>query len=293
MLAVVCALLSALMYGAASVLQQRTAAAEPAESSLRLGLLTKLARSPAWLLGIVADVIGFVLQFVALSTGTLVVVQPLLVCGLLFALPLGARVGAARLRRSDAVAALAVCAGLSVFLLVARPATGHSAVRFTTWVAVLVPSAAVVAALVWAAVQPDRLARHKAVLLSAVAGLSYGVAAALIKDVSHLLGRSIVGTLGHWQLYVLIIIGIGGMLVAQSAFQAGSLDASLPTMTVVDPVVSILIGAFAFGESITVGLVSGLTELAAIVVMVLGVFALARSNTARSLHAGPPARRVS
>ncbi len=43
------------------------------------------------------------------------------------------------------------------------------------------------------------------------------------------------------------------MVIGQSAFQAGSLDASLPTMSVVDPIVSIVIGALAFGESIAAG----------------------------------------
>ena len=57
----------------------------------------------------------------------------------------------------------------------------------------------------------------------------------------------------HWQPYALLMAGIGGMVIGQSAFQAGSLDASLPTMSVVDPIVSIVIGALAFGESIAAG----------------------------------------
>ena len=46
-------------------------------------------------------------------------VQPLLVCGLLFALPLGAAWAGRKLRRRDWIAALLVCSGLAVFLLVA------------------------------------------------------------------------------------------------------------------------------------------------------------------------------
>jgi drug/metabolite transporter (DMT)-like permease len=272
------------MYAAASVLQQRAAAALDHEHSLRLGLLTRLVQNPAWLLGIVADVAGFGLQFVALSSGTLVVVQPLLVCGLLFALPIGARFGAARLHRSDWLAALAVCAGLAIFLTVAQPANGHQNVRIGTWLALLIPSAAVCAVLLGLAEQHHRKVRHKSVLLSAVAGIAYGVAAALTKAVSHQLGHSIPGTFVHWQIYVLAGVGIGGMLVAQSAFQAGSLDASLPTMTVIDPIVSILIGAFAFGESLTLGVGRAIVEIAALVLMAVGVFGLARSTAVQRLH---------
>lgn len=292
MLAVLCAVGAALMYAAASVLQQRSAAAQGEEHSLRIGLLTRLVQRPAWLLGIAADVAGYVLQFVALSRGTLVVVQPLMVCGLLFALPIGARLSAARLHRSDWVAALAVCGGLAVFLIVARPANGHQNVRTGTWIELLVPAAVACGVLLVLATQGHRPTRHKSVLLSGVAGISYGVAAALTKAVAHQLGRSIPTALVHWQLYVLAGVGVGGMLVAQSAFQAGTLDASLPTMTVVDPIVSILIGAFAFGESLSLGAGRGIIEVVALVVMTVGVFGLARTTAMQRLHCEVPGQGV-
>ena len=90
-------------------------------------------------------------------------------------------------------------------------------------------------------------------LLSGAAGVIYGVTAALTKTSSHLLDEGIVHLLVHWQPYALLIAGVGGMVISQSAFQAGSLDASLPTMSVVDPIVSIVIGALAFGETLRPG----------------------------------------
>src|SRR5258708_39416601 len=125
------------MYALASVLQQRSAAAQPADQSLRLSLLGRLVRNPSWLLGLACDVLGYVLQFVALGHGTLVVVQPLLVCGLLFALPMGAAWAGRQLRLGDWVGAVMVCAGLTVFLTVARPASGRSNVGSRDWVLLL------------------------------------------------------------------------------------------------------------------------------------------------------------
>ena len=284
MLAVLCALGAALMYAAASVLQQRSAAAQSSEHSLRLGLLVRLVRRPLWLTGVVADVLGYVLQFVALGHGTLVVVQPLLVCGLLFALPLGAWLSGARLHRRDWGSATVVCVGLAVFLVVANPAKGHDNVRLHVWVPLLLSGVAVTGGLVVGAVRAAS-PRTKAVLLSAAAGVTYGVAAALTKTCSHLLGRGIGVTVTYWQPYVLVVAGVGGMLLAQSAFQAGSLDASLPTMTVTDPVVSILIGAVAFGETVRLDAVRGTADVLALVVMSVGVFALARTPAIRMLHA--------
>jgi drug/metabolite transporter (DMT)-like permease len=274
------------MYALASVLQQRGAAAQPLDQALRLSLLARLLRNPGWVLGLVCDVAGYLLQFVALGHGTLVVVQPLLICGLLFALPLGAAWAGRRLRARDWAAALMVCTGLAVFLAVADPQTGHSDVRPIVWIMLLTSAGGAVLGLI--ALSNGRPPWQRAVLLSAAAGVVYGVTAALTKTSSHLLDRGPILLLAHWQPYALLIVGIGGMVIAQSAFQAGSLDSSLPTMSVVDPIVSIVIGAVAFGESIAASPGDVIAEVIALVVMTTGVFLLARSEAVRSLHEQPP-----
>ena len=58
---------------------------------------------------------------------------------------------------------------------------------------------------------------------------------------------------------------------------SGPLGASLPVLTVVDPVISIIIGALAFDEGIEIGGVAPLIEALGLVVMVIGVFQLSRS----------------
>jgi len=78
------------------------------------------------------------------------------------------------------------------------------------------------------------------------------------------------------------------MVIAQSAFQIGSLGSSLPTMSVVDPVVSIVIGALAFGESISTGPADVLAEVFALMTMAVGVFVLALPDPVRSLRQRPP-----
>ncbi len=66
------------------------------------------------------------------------------------------------------------------------------------------------------------------------------------------------------------------MLLSQSAFQAGVLDYSLPTMTVVDPVVSIAIGAWFFAEAIAARPGQIALEVLALLAMSAGVWMLAR-----------------
>jgi drug/metabolite transporter (DMT)-like permease len=286
-LAVVYALTAALLYAVGAVLQQRAASATPVEHSLRLGLLTRLAVNPLWVVGIVTDTLGYVFQFMALGQGSLVVVQPLLVSGLLFALPLGAAVTGTRLTRRDWGGALFVCVGLSVFLAVAAPATGHSDTSSGMWVGILVV-AAILAALAAVAAR-GAPPRRRASLLAASAGLVYGVTAGLTKASSHLLRGGVPHLLASWQPYGLVVAGVVGMLLAQSAFQAGSLDASLPTLTVMDPIVSIAVGAVAFGESVAVGLAATTLELVGLALIIAGVFALGRSAAVLATHEGASA----
>jgi hypothetical protein len=193
------------------------------------------------------------------------------------------------LRRRDWIAAILVCSGLAVFLLVASPEPGHSNVAPIVWIALLGSGAGITLALVVAS--GGRPAWQRAALLAAAAGVVYGVTAALTKTSSHLLDAGIVHLLVHWQPYALLIAGVGGMVISQSAFQAGPLDASLPTMSVVDPIVSIVIGALAFGENIAAGPGDVALEVIALIAMSTGVVMLSRSAAARDPQRVEAARR--
>jgi drug/metabolite transporter (DMT)-like permease len=288
-LAVICALVSSLLYALASVLQHRAAVAQPAQSSMRLGLLTRLIRVRIWLLGVGFDAVAYVLQFIALGHGSLVLVQPLLVCGLLFALPLGAWLAGGRMSARDWWGAGALVLGLSTFLVTASPGKGHEVINDRAWIGLLVVSSAAIGVLVLGALGPGRdKSRCRAGLLGAAASINYAVTAALTKAAAHFLNLGVLKLVESWQLYVLIAGGALGMLLAQSAFQAGDLDASLPVLTVVDPVVSIVIGASLFGEGVRSGLIATPIELLALILVTGGVFALSKAEVVRLVHEVAP-----
>ena len=276
LVSVACALGAALLYAAASVLQQRAAAAEPPHRSLRLGLLAGLLRRPSWLLGILADAGAFGLQFAALATGPIAVAQPLLVLSLLFALPLGARISGQHPRGRDLGAAVVACVGLALFLGVAHPAPGDSFVEPRVWLTLLTAGGG--SAFVLATLGSRAPAgRGKAVLISASAGVTFGLAAALTKTTSQLIAGHLLGVFGHWELWALVTAGVAGLVLGQSAFQAGSLGVSMPTMTVCDPVVSVLIGALAFKETIAHSALAVVAEAVGLVLTAVGIYALAQS----------------
>jgi hypothetical protein len=114
--------------------------------------------------------------------------------------------------------------------------------------------------------------------LAAAAGTMYGLTAALTKASAHLFDLGLKHLFTSWKPYALTVGGISGTVVDQSSYQAGPLNWSLPILTVADPVVSIAIGAFVFGEGIEIDGIAPLLEALALIVMTIGVFRLSRSR---------------
>ena len=104
-----------------------------------------------WLVGLACDLGAFLLQFWALDHGALVLVQPLLVSGLLFALPLGALISKERMRRDDWMGAALVVVGLSAFLIVAQPDRGSADAAPRVWIMLVPVVLATVGLLIFAA----------------------------------------------------------------------------------------------------------------------------------------------
>jgi hypothetical protein len=139
------------------------------------------------------------------------------------------------------------------------------------------------AALVVAA--QGRSSRQRAALLAAAAATTYGITAALTKAAAHLLGSGGIPELvTSWEAYALLGFGLLGMLLTQSAFQSGPLDASLPVLTVIDPVVSIFIGALVFGEAIASGWLATPLEAIGLAVVTVGVVLLSRAEAVQLVH---------
>ncbi len=132
-------LAAAAMFGAASVLEERSTKQVPERAALS-------PRRPLFLASIAVNVAGAGLQVLALHFGSLTLVQPLLVLSLLFAVVIAAMV--IRRRRPDVVllAGVAGCAaGIAGFLAVARPHGGADTADPTAAVPLAAGLAAVLA----------------------------------------------------------------------------------------------------------------------------------------------------
>jgi drug/metabolite transporter (DMT)-like permease len=272
-LAVAESVAGALCFAASTVLQQTAARAQPHNLSMRPGLVVALARSWPWMLGNLLGLAGFVFQFLALRIAALALVEPLFVTSLVFSLA-GAAV-AERRRPSSRELRLSfvVVAGLGLFVSAAQPGPGRPDATGVGWGALFMVTATLCGAMVIVA---GRYPRGRALWLGAVTGVVFGVSSAIIEYVSHLLGGGVSQVLSSWAPYALVGVGSLGILLNQSAYQAGELRVSLPVITVAEPIVAIVIGQALFGEHIGSSLLAVTGEVAGLVLITIGAVRLVR-----------------
>ena len=275
-LAVGLALLAAALLAVGSVAQRSAAGAVPDEQARGLRLVRRLVRSPVWWAGTLGDTGGFAVQAAALGVGSLLLVQPLLVTTLLFALPLEAWRTGSRVRRADAAWALLLAASLAVFVVVGEPTAGADRAPFGRWVPALLVVGALVGVCV--ALASRHRAQVRAAALGVATGLAYGLTAALTKSVVDLLGDGLPAVVTGWETWALVGAGVLGTLLQQAAFQAGSLAASLPAVTVGEPVVGVALGLAVLDEQVR----ADGAEWALIGVLVVAMVAAAAALAART-----------
>ena len=177
---------------ATASLCQRKGAKDNETTGFDARLLIRLARQPAWLLGIAAMIGGFIFQITALRYGDLALVQPILAAELLFVFGYLAIAGSRRPRLRDWLAAAAMSAGLGVFLRLAAPSGGRLHAPGSSWLLAGLVTAGVVAAALAVASglgrRPGAPRGRRAAMLGAVTGVSWGFMAAVIKELSSHLG---------------------------------------------------------------------------------------------------------
>ncbi|MGZ5378102.1 MAG: DMT family transporter, partial [Mycobacterium sp.] len=261
------------------VVRQRATMDVPEERGVSALMVLTLIRRPLWWAGTGAAIAGFAFQAVALAYGSLLLVQPILVSALLFALPLSARLANRRVTRGEWLWALLLTASLAVFVVLAKTSAGdyEASVPLTAIVAVVCIMG--VSACVFVAIRNPGWRR--AVLLAVAVGVLFGVVAMLTKLAVHMLTHDGVrAVLTTPAPYLLLVIGIIAVLLQQSAFHAGSLQTSVPTMLVLEPLVAVVLGAVVLGEHMTVNGFKAVAITVALVAMAAATVALGREEGA-------------
>jgi len=245
-MASVLALCAAFLFALAAALQQKGTLGLPEISLRRPSSLARLAGQRMWLLGTAALLTGYVLQAAALDRGRLAIIQPLLVMTVVFALPLGYFLTKQRVGARELVGAAVIVAGLALFAVFGNPAGGSENAPGDEWAIAIAIIAAVCVALL--AVGGRGGLSMKAAVYGTVAGVLFGLSAALTKPTLEFLHAGIDELLSNWEPYALAIAGVLGFVLQQVSLGTGRLAPSVATVSVANPVVGILLGVALFDE---------------------------------------------
>ncbi|WP_372352104.1 DMT family transporter [Streptomyces sp. KL116D] len=272
-LVLVLAVSAAFCLGVGFVLQQNAAARAPLGDFLSPRLLLDLVRVPRWLAGIGLMVCGMVLGAIALGGGEVTLVEPLLATNLLFALALSRHQTRQPLGRQGWGGLLLLAGGVTAFIVAGQPRGGSAVadpLRHWLIIGVMVGTALLLAGFA----KRSRLIAGP-VLLAVAAGLLYGVQDALTRVSGQRLSAGGWTTLvTGWQPYAVVVLGVTGLVLVQSAFETAPLRMSLPALTAAQPLAGIACGVGFLGDRLRTDVGALAWEAAGLAGIVAGVILL-------------------
>lgn len=285
-IAALLALSSAACVAFGDVLQQRVAYRFTDRSFGHIALLTRLVPDRQWQWGALLLAASVGLQAAALSQGSVLLVQALLVLSVLFALVVNARLDRRAVTRAEWTWAGLLTAAVALIVTVGNPQAGPSSASGHAWVAVAAVLGPLLAACVVAA--RHRRGATPAMLLAFVAGSLWGIFAVLTRQVASRFGDSLWELAGTPEFYGCLLTVAGGFVFGQAAFRAGPLTASMPTLEVSQPIVAAALGVTVLGETFNTGRLPLIALSAAALVMVAAIVKLARLEAVAAAGAPEP-----
>ncbi|MCW2817602.1 MAG: hypothetical protein JWR42_389 [Marmoricola sp.] len=274
--ALLAALGAAAGYALSASLQHRACPEKSATTRGPHRLLAKLAGRPWWLLGLVIAFASFGLHAFALHLGSLAVVQPVVVSGVVLAVPVRASL-ARRWPSARELGTVAMTAsGLALLLVVADPTVGRAPVG--PGPAIMVTVCGVVTAVLAAGCADRWGGDERAALLYGIAsGVLFGLVAGLLKLTVLLLASTShpLDLLGSWTTWAVVALGTAGVITTQRGYTAAGMSSSMPVLNVTDVVVALLFGAVVFHQVPAHDPVALVGELLAAGLVVVGLRRLA------------------
>jgi len=243
------ALLAAFLFALAAALQQKGALGLPEISLRHPASLARLVGQTMWLVGTLALFAGYAFQAAALDRGRLAIIQPLLVTTVVFALPLGYVLTQQHVGRREIGGAAVIVAGLALFAIFGDPAGGKENAPGEEWAIAIAVLTLVCAALLLFGGRGGLT--MKAAIYGTIAGILFGLSAALTKPTLGYLHAGIGELLSHWEGYVLAVAGVLGFVLQQVSLGTGRLAPSVATVSVANPIVGILLGTLLLDERLS------------------------------------------
>ena len=243
------ALMAAFLFAVAATLQQKGALNLDRVSLANPMSLVRLVGQRMWLFGTAALLVGYLLQAAALDRGRLAIIQPLLVTTIVFALPLGWLLTNQHVGRREVGGAVVILLGLGAFAIFGHPAGGNENAPNDEWAVAIVVLGLVCAGLL--VYGRNGNPTKVAAVYGTIAGILFGLSAALTKPTVDMLHEGVGVMLSHWQCYALAVAGVLGFVIQQVSLGTGRLAPSVATVSVANPIVGVLLGVVIFDERLS------------------------------------------
>jgi EamA domain-containing membrane protein RarD len=94
-----------------------------------------------------------------------------------------------------------------------------------------------------------------------------------------------VAVASNWSVYALVVVAVTGLVLNQLAYRAGPLRSSLPVLSTVDPVVSLIIGVAVFDEPFRNSPLDLVGESLGLALVMLAAVRLTQSRSRAALSA--------
>ncbi len=280
-MAIIFALLAAMSNALATVMQRigvETSGSVDSEykDSDRVGFKFKnLLKSPVWFAGLGLMTASFLLQAIALAFGNLTTVQPVMVTELLFIVIILGFWFDHQIGRQEIFSVFGVILGLGLFLGFSFGQRGNLHPDLDDWMAVIGGGLGVILLSLWFTTKGSR--SFKAASFGVAGGTAFAVTAAFIKQVAEQWPHGIVYVLSNWEGYGVAIAGMVGLILSQHALNAGPVAASQSALLISNPLASIVMGVYLFGNHLDRSGPRLAAEVIALAVMFASLFVLSHS----------------
>lgn len=238
-------------------------------------VLLQLLRSPRWLAGSSVGLVAWFLHAVALNLGTMSLVQPIILLGVVLAVLVRAALDRKLPSRHEMIGVLVTIVSLSAVVSVADSEHGEA-------VAPTIPLLAVVGVGLVIALVVTRFANQfprrgvAAFTLGITAGILFGITACLMKVAGTAIGdHGIPGALATWSPWALAGCAMFATSLNQRAYQLSRLSHSMPVLNVTSVLLSIVLGALLFDESLPTSPATLAVQAIGLVGIAWGLFRIA------------------
>lgn len=278
------------LFNASSSIFEREAAETPSAHEL---FSRKLARtvmgSKKFIFGVFLQVLATVMEIIALSKGSLVIVGPLLTLDLVFLWALISLRYKIRISTRSWTAVLATFVGLGLLYICTKPVSGNGGPS-GEWIGAI---ALTVCVMGFSILSTRRISSpgRRAAVMAVGTSFNYSLDAALVKLLLVKLHEGgMHAVLLSWAFYLVIIFAVISIFMMQNTFSSGPLTASQPVIAIVQSLVNVLFGIFIFNDTLRHTWLSITGDVFCSLLLIYGLLALASDKDLFLTHA--PKRTV-